>query len=576
MEAQKLVAELKRANLLAEEDAQKLLRESSLSGKPLEDILYERRLVDGVRLAQLKSAVLGIPYQRIDFERYDDKLLELIPEETVRTYLVAPLAKDENTLVVGMVHPDDPKAQEALKFLGRRKGVNLGIYLLSYADWREILKKYSPYTAAIQEALQALNLKPGEGGRRFVELEETTKGITEEAPVIRLVADTIRQAVETKASDIHIEPQREYLRIRTRLDGELKEIAALPLELAGPIASRVKVMSKLKIDETRVPQDGRFSARVFEHQVDFRVATFPTTVGEKVAIRVLDPQTGLRKLEDLNLAAPNLKKIRTGLEKPYGLILVTGPTGSGKTTSIYAMLQELNKESVNIVTLEDPVEYFISGLNQSQVRPEIGYDFAAGLRQILRQDPDVISVGEIRDNETAALAIHAALTGHVVVSTLHTNDSVGAIPRLIDMGIEGFLIPAALNLVTAQRLVPVLCQSCKQAEDAPPPVEEIIKEELSKLPKEAAASYKPPYKIFHSPGCAKCKGRGVSGRMAIVEVVEMTKELGELVVGGHPSHEEITQVIRAQGMVSMRGDGIVKALAGLVSMEEVIRETKAL
>ncbi len=574
MDPLEFLKELKKAGLVDESTAVQLGREVSLSGRSLEELVYERRLIDDEKIAELKSSLLKIPYQKINFDAFDKSLFDLVPEETARTYLVSPISKEGNLLVVGMVNPDDSKAQEALKFVGRQSRVNLGVYVISYSDWQEVLRKYSPYKTQIEAAVKSLNLKGGDAARKLIKLEESMKTVAEEAPIIRIVADTLREAVQAQASDVHIEPQQNYLRVRFRVDGSLREEASLPVELAQPVVSRVKVISNLKIDESRVPQDGRFRAKIFDREIDFRVSTFPTPLGEKVAIRILDPTTGLKKLDQLGLVGRNLERVKKGLEKPYGLILVTGPTGSGKTTTIYALLQILNKEDVNIVSLEDPVEYSISGLNQSQVRPEIGYDFASGLREILRQDPDVILVGEIRDNETAGLAIHAALTGHVVLSTLHTNNAVGSIPRLIDMKVEPFLIPSAINLIIAQRLISALCENCKKPEEAPPAVQKLVKKALSNLPPDTPNPYKEPYKIYHAPGCDRCRGKGVAGRVAVYEFIEMTHELEEIVNSGSPTSQKILEEGRRQGMITLREDGVLKALSGLVPIEDVVRETE--
>ncbi|MDE2021096.1 MAG: type II/IV secretion system protein, partial [Patescibacteria group bacterium] len=395
----------------------------------------------------------------------------------------------------------------------------------------------------------------------------------EDAPVIKIVADTLREAVQSRASDIHIEPQEKDLRIRFRIDGNLKQAASLPVELSQPIVSRVKVVSSLKIDETRIPQDGRFRAKIFNKDIDFRVSTFPTPRGEKVAIRVLDPTTGLKSFENLQFLYRNLEIMKAGLAKPFGMILITGPTGSGKTTTLYAILQTLNNESVNIVSLEDPVEYFVAGVNQSQVRPEIGYDFASGLREILRQDPDVVMVGEIRDGETAGLAVQAALTGHVVLSTLHTNNAAGVIPRLIDMKVEPFLLPVSLNLMISQRLVGLLCYNCKAPEPAPQNLQDVIRKTLQELPEEIRNKYKEPYQIYRAKGCEVCKGTGILGRGAIFEVFQMTAAL-EDVINSNPTAQKITKEAKNQGMLTLRQDGIIKALEGMVSIEEVIRETE--
>jgi len=333
-------------------------------------------------------------------------------------------------------------------------------------------------------------------------------------------------------------------------------------------------MANLKIDETRVPQDGRFKSLVFGRDIDFRVATFPTPAGEKVAIRVLDSSVGLKSLNDLGLREENAKTVNEEIQKPFGMVLVTGPTGSGKTTTLYAVLQILNKTQVNIVSLEDPVEYYIDGVNQSQVKPEIGYDFAAGLRQILRQDPDVIMVGEIRDAETASLAVHAALTGHIVLSTLHTNNAAGAIPRLIDMKVDSFLIPASLNLIISQRLVSKLCDKCKKSEAAAPQVTEIIKKELAKLPEATKSNlkFKEPFMVYKPVGCSACNGKGVQGRLGLFEALKMTIELEKIINAG-PTEDKVSEEAKRQGMITLRQDGILKALEGSVGIDEVLRET---
>jgi type IV pilus assembly protein PilB len=570
MTSDQLLQELRSRDLLAEDAVQKIKREVLVSDRSAEDIIDERRLLPSERIAEVKSQIFNIPYQKVELGSYDDALLKLVPEETVRTYGLVPLAKQDGLLVAGMLQPDDVKAQEALKFIARRERLNLGVYIVSRDDWQKILRKYSPYKTGVEAVVSAMNLKAG-AGRKLVSLEEAAGN--EEAPIIKIVADTFKEAVQSRASDIHIEPQLNYLRIRFRVDGDLKEAASLPAELIQPVTSRVKVISNLKIDETRIPQDGRFRSKILDREIDFRVATFPTPLGEKVAIRILDPSTGLKGFDQLGLAGQNLEKVKRGLEKPYGMVLVTGPTGSGKSTTLYSLLQTLNDESVNIVSLEDPVEYFVSGTNQSQVRPEIGYDFASGLRQILRQDPDVIMVGEVRDSETAGLAVQAALTGHVVLSTLHTNNAAGVIPRLLDMKVDLFLLPVSLNIIVAQRLVGLLCSSCKVAEEAPENISKTIAKSLAAVPAADREGFAEPYKIYHAPGCSECRGKGVTGRIAVFEVLEMTQGLQEVVNSG-PTLQKIAKEAAAQHMLTMRQDGILKALRGLVSVEDVLRATE--
>jgi type IV pilus assembly protein PilB len=570
MTSDELLEQLQTRGLITEAVATRLKRDAIVGNESPEDIVGRERIVPDEQVAALKSELLKVPYKKIDPEAIDAKLMGLVPEETARTYHAIPISLQDGLLIVGMLHPDDVKAQDAMKFIARENHINLGVYLISYNDLQAALRKYSPYRAEVAAAVSSLNIKEGSGGQDAIELEG---GDSADAPIIKIVADTFKEAVLSKASDVHIEPQQKSLRIRLRIDGDLREVASLPAELAQPITSRVKVISNLKIDENRVPQDGRFRAKLFDRDIDFRVATFPTPLGEKIAIRVLDPTTGLKNFASLDLLAPTREVIKKGLEKPFGMVLITGPTGSGKTTTLYAFLQDLNTESVNIVSLEDPVEYFVSGINQSQVHPEIGYDFASGLRQILRQDPDIIMVGEIRDNETAGLAVQAALTGHVVLSTLHTNNSAGVIPRLIDMKVEPFLIPVSLSLIIAQRLVGVLCPDCKAPTEAPPEVQEIIARALADLSPGITSQFKAPYQIYHAKGCATCKGRGVLGRTGIYEAFAITKEMEDIVSSGVTT-QKITAQAKKQGMITLRQDGIVKALKGTVSIEEIIRETE--
>lgn len=576
MENKTLIDALIQDGLIGEIEGRKVLREAALARRSVDEMIYEQRLVDEEKLAMEKGKLLNVPYRAIDPREISDETLKVFPEEIVRNYKIIPIGIKDDLLIAGMIDPDNAQAQEALKFIAKQRRMNVGAYIVVPSLWETILRRYSPYRSLIDEAVKASFsiASKNTGPMQTVQLEEAKGANADETPIIRIVSTTLKEAVWEKASDIHIEPQRNRSRIRFRIDGELREVSAFPLALHSLIVSRVKILANLKIDEARIPQDGRFRTVLFGRDIDYRVATFPTPVGEKVVIRVLDPSTGLRGLEDLGLRGRNLQTVKDGITKPYGVILITGPTGSGKSTTLYALMQLLNKDDVNIVSLEDPVEYYMDGLNQSQVKPEIGYDFASGLRQILRQDPDVIMVGEIRDEETAALTIQAALTGHIVLSTLHTNNSVGVIPRLIDMKVQPFLIPAALNSMLAQRLVARLCQQCKVGEPASSQVAEVISREIGKLPTEQRMrhSISGPYTIYHSPGCDACKGKGVSGRLAVFEVLAMTPEM-ERIINEGATEAAILGEARRQGMITMHQDGIFKALEGLVSIEDVLRET---
>ena len=572
MSGDQLLAALRGAGVIDEAAALRAAREAADRSVPVEEVLLGEGMgIDDGAIADAKAAALRVPRSPLP-AKIDAALTALVPEETARTYQVAPISNAEGSLVVGMVNPDDLRAQEALKFLARQHRLNLGVFLISYGDWKRAMISYSPYQDDVAEAVQSMRVKTGagRGQDKIADLEGgSVRG--DDAPVIRVVARTLKEAIQQGASDVHVEPTEKALRIRFRIDGELHEAASLPKEISDAVIARVKVLAEMKIDERRVPQDGRFRSKLLGKEVDFRVATFPTPLGEKVAVRILDPSTGLKSFEQLGLSGSNLTSVTEALNEPFGMILVTGPTGSGKTTTLYAALSRINSDKVNIVSLEDPVEYFVSGVNQSQVRPEIGYDFAAGLRQILRQDPDVIMVGEIRDRETADLAVNAALTGHIVLSTLHTNDAAGVVPRLIDMGVEPFLLPAALNLMVAQRLVGRLCESCRVQEDASPAAAAEIDRVLATLPP-AAERPAPPYKVFRAPGCPVCHGRGSSGRVAVFEVIKMTRPIEKIVTEGAAA-SAIRDEARRQGALSMRQDGVLKALSGLVLLEEVLKET---
>ena len=565
-----LVQQLLKQGILEKEKATSLEFEIKESRRPEEEVILEKGIVSEDFLFNLKSKNLKVALKKVVAEEVPLEVLESIPEETAKYYNMISLAKKENVLEIGMVYPEDLRAQEALKFLARQGKFNYKVSLITPSNFNEILKQYRTLKREVGIALEELKteLKVERVPKTTAELER----LVEEAPITKIVAVILRHAVDGGASDIHIEPTREKLKVRFRLLGILHSSIVLPLRIHPAVISRIKILSDLKIDETRIPQDGRFSTKIDDKDIDFRVSTFPTTLGEKAAIRVLDPTIGLKNLEELGLERRNFEVVKRAIERPFGLILTTGPTGCGKTTTLYALLQILNKEGVNIVTLEDPVEYFIEGINQSQVRPEIGYDFARGLRHVVRQNPDIIMVGEIRDEETAALATHAALTGHIVLSTLHTTDALGVIPRLIDLGIQPYLIPPTLSCVTAQRLVRRLCDDCKTEIKPKKEIAELILKEIENLPSQIKKDLKieKPFKIFQAAGCKKCNGEGFSGRIALFEVLEMTDNLAEITLK-IPSVELLTEEVKRQGMVTMRQDGILKVLAGVTTIEEVLR-----
>ena len=566
-----LIQQLVKRGILDKEKAASLEFEVKTSGKKEEELILEKGIVSETFLFGLKSENLKIPLKEVIVEEVPLKVLELIPQESAKYYQMVPLAKQNEFLDVGMVYPEDIKAQEALKFLARQNKFSYQVFLITITSFNNLLKQYRTLKKEVTRALAELEgeLKEEKVEARPVVATEFEK-LAEEAPIIKVVAVILRHAVEGKASDIHIEPTREKSRVRFRVDGILHSSIFLPLDVHPAVVARIKVLSNLKIDETRVPQDGRFSTKIDNKDIDFRVSTFPTTNGEKVALRILDPSEGMRSFEDLGLEGRNFETVKKAVQKPYGLILATGPTGCGKTTTLYAILNTLNKEGVNIVTLEDPVEYLMEGVNQSQVKPEIGYSFAHGLRQVLRQDPNIIMVGEIRDEETASLAINAALTGHVVLSTLHTNNAVGVIPRLIDMKVNPFLIPPALGVAIAQRLVGRLCPNCKNKIAPNKEIKEMILKEINSLPPVIKKTAPSVEFIYEAKGCRKCNQRGYSGRIGVFEVLEMTSELGSVVLK-EPSESRILQEANRQGMITMKQDGILKVLDGYTTIEEVLR-----
>ncbi|MDO8743190.1 MAG: GspE/PulE family protein [Candidatus Azambacteria bacterium] len=497
-------------------------------------------------------------------------VLILIPEDSARHYKIFPLALAGNVLDVGMVDPDDVKAQEALNFLASRNGLVARISKISEDEWSELIKQYAGLGEEVGEALEGLRKELAQEKSK-VSSSEILKGkIEQNAPIIRMVETILKHGVESKASDIHIEPMMKKLRVRFRLDGALQTVVVLPLEIAPAVVSRVKILSNLQIDETRKPQDGRFTTKVGDKEIDLRVAILPTARGEKVVMRILDPTTGLKSLQELGIVGRNLEVVERGIKKPFGMILMTGPTGSGKSTTIYGILQILNTDMVNIVSLEDPVEYYVDGVNQSQIRPELGYTFANGLRQILRQDPNIIVVGEIRDSETAGLAVQSALTGHLVLSTLHTNDAIGVIPRLSDMGVEPFLLPSALNIALAQRLVKKLCPDCKKAIEPAPAAKQLILKNIESLPEASRPKIKEGFKIFKAQGCPKCSNKGTKGRIAVFEVLEMTPQLEKIIVS-KPTEADILVEAKRQGMITMLQDGIMKVLEGTIGLEELVQ-----
>lgn len=536
----------------------------------VEEVLYARG-VSQVDVAEAKSALTSYPVRYLEGRAIEADILKLVPEESAETYHIIPLGRDEGYIDIGMLDPDDVSSQEAVKFLATKLNLPARMFIITPTDFDKVIQQYQSsggeITAALGEFKKEFGKTPTRGKSK--EPEHLAVKITEEAPVTKMVSVIIRTAVEGRASDIHIEPLRDKLRVRFRVDGVLHTSLTLPIDTHPAIVTRIKVMTNLKIDENRIPQDGRFHMDLSGRDVDFRVSTFPTSYGEKVVIRILNPSEGLTNFSDLGLEGRNLTMIKDNINRPYGLILITGPTGSGKSTTLYTILKELNEEGTNIVSLEDPIEYYIAGVNQSQIRPEIGYDFATGLRHILRQDPDIIMVGEIRDKETAAMAIHSALTGHLVLSTLHTNNAIGVIPRLVDMGVDPYLIPPTLVLVIGQRLARRLCDDSRKGVPIAGRAKDIISQELTQMPEDLRKELENLPKEIYQPEISSTCPKGTRGRIGVYEVLSMTPEL-ERIILTNPSDQSIAEEAKRQGMISMRQDGIQKVLKGVIGLEELL------
>lgn len=516
---------------------------------------------------QLNNEVVNIPYVDLSKSTIPKRILNLLPEHIARHYQVVPIEEKNGKLVVAMIDPED---REAIEFVKKKTGLDLDIKICVQSDLNHVLDQYSATSGELKKIVESAEeeeeLKPIKALPK-AKIEE----VAETAPAAKIVQSLIKRAIREKASDIHVEPQEEDVIIRFRIDGILNEIVTLPKEIQSAVASRIKILADMKIDETRLPQDGRFQTIIDGAEIDFRVSSLPTVNGEKIVLRILDKSAGILTLEQLGVRDTAFEILNKNIHLPHGMILVTGPTGSGKTTTLYAVIDKIKNVGINIVTLEDPVEYRMPKINQSQVHPEIEFTFANGLRTIVRQDPDVIMIGEIRDYETADMAVHAALTGHVVLSTLHTNDSAGAVPRLIDMKIEPFLINSSVNCIVAQRLCRRICENCKEPLEAEKDKRDLVDKELKTLPPNQKRP--PQIQFFHGKGCENCGKSGYKGRIGIFEIFELSGNLKELVANRASGATLAEQAIK-NGMVTMKQDGILKAIDGLTTLEEIWRVTQ--
>ena len=550
------------------------LKRASESGKPLFSLLSEEGLLDNELLVHGVAQVSGVPYVNLSNSVISQDILSLLPSDVAERFMAVPLAEVQNRLAVAMI---DANNVQAVDYLSNRIQRPIKVFMASEESVRHVLDQYKTDLSSVNVAAQASQEESlSEAGN--------IKTIVQDSPISRALSTILEYAVKSHASDVHIEPLEKALKIRCRVDGVLREIMQLPKSIEPALVSRIKILSNLKIDEHRIPQDGQFAVNVAGKEVDLRIAISPVVWGEQVVIRLLDKSGSSFNLEDMGYAGRALRTIRKGIKRPNGMILTSGPTGSGKSTSLYALIKEIKDDTVNIVTLEDPVEYKMDGVNQIQVNAEVGLTFASGLRSILRQDPDIVMVGEIRDNETANLAIQAALTGHLVFSTLHTNSAAGVLPRLLDMGIEPFLIASTVNTIIGQRLVRRVARRRDIYQSSPLETQAIRESVGGLLPqtREQVAQYAQdlgyeslPLATQASFALAKGKDtpqtpRGYAGRAGLYEVMDITEEIQNLIVKRATS-AEIQRTAIQQGMITMRQDGYLKALNGITTIEEVNR-----
>lgn len=562
-------------DIIKRADIASIKEEARLSGETIERVLVKKG-ISSEEVLYAKGELFGLPVRSLSDTPISFKILEFIPEESATHYQFIPIDLKDGVLEVGIVDPDDIDARDALNFISAKIGLPFTIFLISEDDFKTALQSYKGLSGEVTKALTELETEfsgddlqnvLSQRADATVKAQGSTR-IIEDAPVTKIVATILRYATEGNASDIHIEPMADKVRVRFRVDGVLNTSLVLPLKVHSAVVARIKILCQtMKLDEKRKPQDGGFWAKIEGHKIDFRVSTFPSYYGEKVVMRILDQERGTRKIEEMGMTKQNVDMLLSAIKRPYGLILISGPTGSGKTTTLYGLLERINDEGKNIMSLEDPIEYTISGVNQSQVRPEIGYTFASGLRTSLRQDPDIILVGEIRDKETAQLAIQAALTGHLVLSTIHTNTAAGIVPRLLDMGVDPYLIPPTLILGMGQRLVSALCPNSGKPVPVEGSLKMMLEKQFSDLPEEVRKVMPVGNTVYEISPNAECPN-GTRGRVAVTEMFMMDKNI-EQVILKNPVESEIQKVLRAKGMHTMKEDAIFKAFKREIPFSEV-------
>lgn len=565
------------AGLVDQEIVEQALKEAELNDKKLGDVLLEKNAIGEEELRKMYAYILGIPYVNLEKEQIAKDILQLIPEAIAVKNNIVAFQKKDRELRVAMINPDDI---QIIDFIKKKTGLKVLPCFTSKGSIEAALRQY-------KKSLQAEFGDIIHKNAQEVEDKEDLEKIAQDLPIIRIVDTFLKHAILQSASDIHIEPDDKEVRIRYRIDGILHEAMTLPKQVLPGIVARIKVLANLKLDEHRIPQDGRFKIEEGSTKISFRVSILPIFDGEKIVMRILDESSKGLTLEKMGLWGSSLERVHRAIKKPNGMILVTGPTGSGKTTTLYTVVDILNTPEVNISTIEDPIEYRMHRVNQTQVKPVVGMTFASGLRALLRQDPDIIMVGEIRDSETMQIAINAAMTGHLVLSTLHTNSAAAAIPRMIDMKAESFLIASTVNVVIAQRLIRKICPDCKEelkltkaqlqelsetinfksVLEAIGKSDEVELKELKKLKSLTEAVF------YIGKGCERCNNEGYKGRLGIYEVVEVTPAVQKAITKNSTS-EEIEQIAVSEGTYTMMTDGIIKALRGITTMEEVLRVTK--
>ena len=574
---EKLITLLIDEGLVAADVISLAKEQSAKTSKPLFTLLTDQDIIDDELLTHAIAQVSGVPYVNLANTLIDQNILSLLPEDIAERFMAVPLAEVQNRLAVAML---DGNNVQAVDYLANRIQRPLKVFMASEAGVRHVLDQYKTALSSVDQAAKA--------SQDELKAEEASdvKTIVQDSPISQALSKILEYAVKSRASDIHIEPLETALKIRCRVDGVLREVMQLPKSIEPALVSRVKILSNLKIDEHRIPQDGQFAVKVANKEVDLRIAISPVVWGEQIVIRLLDKSGNSFDLEEMGYAGRSLRVIRRGVKRPNGMVLTSGPTGSGKSTSLYALIKEIKDDSVNIVTLEDPVEYKMQGVNQIQVNAEVGLSFANGLRSILRQDPDVVMVGEIRDAETANLAVQAALTGHLVFSTLHTNSAAGVLPRLLDMQIEPFLIASTVNTIIGQRLVRRVAAKRETYQSTPIETQNIMatvghllpktKEEVAKVSadlgyKDLPLAGQSAYTLVRGIDTPQTP-HGYSGRAGIYEVMDVNTDIQKLIVDRATS-SEIQRLAVSQGMITMRQDGYLKALTGITTLEEVNRVT---